>query len=76
MAGALGIKNPFTIEYDLSWLNGARYSVKFFSYPPVIETADRAVYPDSVKTDRESSSFYTPERFCGICRKAYGERSK
>ena len=73
---ALGIKNPFTIEYDLSWLNGARYSVKFFSYPLVIETADRVFYPDSVKTDRESSSFYTPERFCGICRKAYGERSK
>lgn len=45
----------------MSWLNGARYSVKFFSYPLVIETADRVVYLDSVKTDRESSSFYTPE---------------
>lgn len=55
MAGGARKKNPFTIEYDLSWLNGARYSVKFFSYPLVIETADRVFYPDSVKADRESS---------------------
>lgn len=34
---------------------------KIFSYPLVIETADRVFYLDSVKTDRERSWFYTPE---------------
>lgn len=56
-----GIESSFTIPYDLSWLDGATYSVKFLQYPLVIETANRIFYLDSFKTSRESSTFDTPE---------------
>lgn len=56
-----GIESEFALPYDLSWLDGATYSVKLLQYPLVIETANRVFYLDGFSSGRESSTFDTPE---------------
>lgn len=58
----LGVDRKFSVDFDLSWLDGAEYSQKFLSYPLVIKTANRAYNLDALSSKRETASFDTPER--------------
>lgn len=58
----LGVDREFSVDLDLSWLDGAEYSRKFLSYPLVIKTANRTYNLDAFSSARDTASFDTPER--------------
>lgn len=60
--GFLGVNRNFATPFDLSFLDGAEYSRKFFTYPLVIRTANRIYNLDAFSAKRETASFDTPER--------------
>ncbi len=53
----LGIRRPFSISLDLSWLNGAEYSRQFLSYPLIIKTKNRMYFLDAISATRDVASF-------------------
>ncbi len=68
--------NRFEIPYDLSWLDGARYSQKFLQYPLVIITSNRTYYLDDFYNERPTASFDTAERVLYHLSQGYCESIK
>lgn len=58
----LGINREFAVPFDLSFLDGAEYSRKFFTYSLVIKTTNRTYNLDAFSSKRETAGFDTPER--------------
>ncbi len=59
---SIGIKNRFELPFDLSWLNGARYSRHLSLYPLIIETKNRTYFLDAFHSDTPRTSFDSAER--------------
>lgn len=59
---SLGLDRGFGVSFDLKWLDDAKYSRKFSSYPLVIKTANRVYNLDAFSSKRETASFDSPER--------------
>lgn len=58
----LGINREFAAPFDLSFLDGAEYSRKFFTYSLVIKTTNRTYNLDAFSSKRETAGFDSPER--------------
>lgn len=58
----LGINRAFNVPFDLSWLDGAEYSLAQNAYPLVIGTPNRIYNLAPFSAPRDTASFMTPER--------------
>ncbi len=58
---SLGKEGRYQLPFDLSWLDGARYSERFLQFPLTIECKNQTYCLDAITSSRSSSAFDTPE---------------